>query len=81
MYKPVIVVTSLAEAHKRADLLDDDNLIAWTRYMQSIVEDYAGKPKVALYAPGRSSNARARPDICTTDPPGRRTDTIAAHLP
>ncbi|TFE30438.1 hypothetical protein E0F15_11325 [Frankia sp. B2] len=35
---------SLAEAHKRADLLDDDNLIAWTRYMQAIVEDYAGNP-------------------------------------
>ncbi|SNQ48107.1 conserved hypothetical protein [Frankia canadensis] len=38
---------SLAEAHKRADLLDDDQLIAWTRYMQAIVEDYAGNPKVA----------------------------------
>jgi hypothetical protein len=40
---------SLAEAHKRADLLDDDRLISWTRYMQAIVEDYAGDPRTAQY--------------------------------
>ncbi len=53
---------SLAEAHKRADLLDDDNLIAWTRYMQSIVEDYAGKPKGAQqYADDGLRHARTGP--------------------
>lgn len=38
---------SLAEAYKRGELLDDKQLIAWTRYMQSIVEDYAGNPEKA----------------------------------
>jgi hypothetical protein len=53
---------SLAEAYKRADLLDDDRLIAWTRYMQSRVEDYAGNPSGAMqYANDGLRHARTGP--------------------
>ncbi len=38
---------SLAEAFRRGELLEDPQLMAWTRYMQGIVEDYAGNPRGA----------------------------------
>jgi len=53
---------SLAEAHKRAELIDDENLIAWTRYMQAITEDYAGNPHGAQhYADDGLRHARTGP--------------------
>ncbi|ONH22120.1 hypothetical protein [Pseudofrankia asymbiotica] len=53
---------SLAEAHKRADLLDDDSLVAWTCYMQAIVEDYAGNANGAQqYANDGLRHARTGP--------------------
>jgi transcriptional regulator with XRE-family HTH domain len=33
---------SLAEAHRRGQLLDDDKLIAWSRHMQSTIEESSG---------------------------------------
>jgi hypothetical protein len=39
--------SSLREAHARGDLIDDDRLIAWARYMQATVETYAGDPAAA----------------------------------
>jgi hypothetical protein len=38
---------SLREAHRRGELTDDDQLIAWARYLQAVVEDYAGDPMAA----------------------------------
>jgi hypothetical protein len=38
---------SLREAHRRGELLDDPQLIAWTRYMQATIEDYAGNTEPA----------------------------------
>jgi hypothetical protein len=38
---------SLREAHRRGELIDDNQLIAWARYMQAIIEDYAGDPVAA----------------------------------
>lgn len=38
---------SLSESYRRGELLEDDQLIAWTRYMQSVVEDYAGNTNAA----------------------------------
>ncbi|ABD12746.1 hypothetical protein ThrDRAFT_04698 [Frankia casuarinae] len=35
---------SLREAHRRGELLEDNQLIAWTRFMQATIEDYAGNP-------------------------------------
>jgi hypothetical protein len=39
--------SSLREAHRRGDLIDDDRLTAWARYMQAVLEDYAGDPAAA----------------------------------
>jgi hypothetical protein len=39
--------SSLREAHRRGDLLDDDRLAAWARDMQAVVEVYAGDPAAA----------------------------------
>jgi hypothetical protein len=38
---------SLREAHARGDLTDDRQLIAWARFMQALVEDYAGDAAAA----------------------------------
>ncbi|MCK9925437.1 hypothetical protein MXD61_26790 [Frankia sp. AgPm24] len=35
---------SLREAHRRGELLEDPQIIAWTRYMQAVVEEYTGNP-------------------------------------
>ncbi len=39
--------SSLREAHRRGELIDDDQLTAWACYMQAVVEDYAGDPVAA----------------------------------
>jgi hypothetical protein len=38
---------SLREAHRRGELLDDDQIVAWARYMQATVEDHAGNTDAA----------------------------------
>jgi hypothetical protein len=38
---------SLREAHRRGELIDDNQLVAWARYMQAVIENYAGNPDAA----------------------------------
>ncbi len=59
--------SSLHEAHRRGELIDDDQLIAWARYMQATVENYAGDPVAAeryaldgLHHTAKHSPQRAR---------------------
>lgn len=53
---------SLREAHRRGELLEDPQIIAWTRYLQAVVEDYAGNPaKAEQYARDGLHHATAGP--------------------